>query len=348
MAIAPEALKAALKAEAQRLGLDRVGLCAPHPFSAERAVLEARPANPFEEPNIELRTEPERLLPGCRTVVAVAVSYHMPDAEPPADGALRGWLSRYCRGEDYHTLMESRLNALGAWLEAQVPGSRSYVHVDIGPPLDRAIAERAGLGRFGKSTLLITPGLGTWTFLGELFTTVELPPDPPASFSPCGSCTRCLDACPTGALTEWKLDWSQCLGYLNQADGAIPEGHRVAMGTRLFGCDDCQDVCPYNRTAATGLHPEFTPIPGIGDGPDLVELLAMTEAEFERRYAPTAAAWRGLPTLQRNALVALGNSGRPEARRVLAPFLDHPDPLLREHAEWALERLTQTLPPVTP
>lgn len=341
------ALKTALKAHGHALGLDLVGVCAAHPFARERERLLSRPVNPFEEPDADLRTDPERLLPGCRSIVAVAVSYLMPDP-PPGEGDLHGWLSRYCRGEDYHTLIEERLQALATWLEAEVPGSRSYVHVDIGPPVDRAIAERAGLGRYGKSTLLIAPKLGTWTFIGELFTTVELPPDPEAAFNPCGSCTRCLDACPTGALTEWQLDWSRCLGYLNQADGPVPLEFRAPMKDRLFGCDDCQDVCPYNRTALSGLHPEFAPIPGIGDGPDLVELLAMTTSEFDRRYTPTAAHWRGLPTVQRNAVVALGNSGKPAALAPLQAALGHPDPLVRGHAAWGLGRLGQLCPEVTP
>jgi epoxyqueuosine reductase len=206
------------------------------------------------------------------------------------------------------------------------------------------VAVRAGLGKFGKSTLLIAPGFGTWTFLGEVYTTVALEPDPPANFNPCGSCTRCMDACPTGAIADWQLDWRKCLGYVNQMDGAIPREYREVMGNRLFGCDDCQTVCPYNRTAAIGLHPEYAPRPGIGAHPDLAGLLALDEPGFETLYGPTAAAWRGLEAVQRNALVALGNTGRTEALSPLLAALDNERPLLRRHAAWGLGRLAGLVP----
>ncbi|MFN3430776.1 MAG: tRNA epoxyqueuosine(34) reductase QueG [Candidatus Sericytochromatia bacterium] len=344
-------LVAELKAHAAALGLDRVGVADARPFEAEREALLARAAgpglNPYEHQDIADRVEPDRLLPGVKAIVAVAMSYAMP--EPP-DGTdpetLTGWLSMYCRGLDYHQLLEERMGALAAWIEARVPGSRSYVHVDIGPPLDRAVAMRAGLGKFGKSTLLITPGLGTWTFLGEVYTTAALPPDEPLAFNPCGTCTRCLDACPTGALTEWSLDWTRCLGYVNQMDGAVPLEYREVMGDRLFGCDDCQTVCPYNRAAATGLHPEYAPLPGIGARPDLVGLMNLDEPAFDALYGPTAAAWRGLEAVQRNALVALGNTGRAEAIAPLTEALAHDRPLLRRHAAWGLGRLAGLVPAV--
>jgi epoxyqueuosine reductase len=344
-------LVAELKAHAATLGLDRVGVTDARPFEAERQALLARAVspglNPYEHQDIADRVEPDRLLPGARSIVAVAMSYAMPEPPESADpGALTGWLSMYCRGLDYHQLLEGRMGALAAWIESRVPGSRSYVHVDIGPPLDRAVAVRAGLGKFGKSTLLIAPGLGTWTFLGEVYTTAELAPDEPLAFNPCGSCTRCLDACPTGALTEWSLDWTRCLGYVNQMDGAVPEAFRAVMGDRLFGCDDCQTVCPYNRAAATGLHPEYAPLPGIGARPDLVGLMRLDEPAFDSLYGPTAAAWRGLEAVQRNALVALGNTGRAEAIAPLTEALSHDRPLLRLHAAWGLGRLAAQVPAV--
>lgn len=341
-------LSAELKAYARSIGLDLVGITTAQPFEPEREALVAREAgpglNPFEHPVVADRVEPERLLPGAQAIVAVGMSYAMPD--PPAEDApeLSGWLSVYCRGLDYHQLLEDRMGRVAAWLEARVPGSASYVHVDIGPPMDRAVAARAGLGKFGKSTLLIAPGFGTWTFLGEVYTTVALEPDAPLAFNPCGSCTRCLDACPTDALTPWQLDWRKCLGYLNQMDGAIPREYREVMGDRLFGCDDCQTVCPYNRTAATGLHPEFAPRDGIGARPDLAGLLAMDEPEFERLYGPTAAAWRGLEAVQRNALVALGNSGQSASIAPALEALESPSALLRRHAAWALGQLMEWSP----
>jgi epoxyqueuosine reductase len=341
-----------LKAYARSIGLDLVGVAEATPFEAERHFLEARAAttgpNPYEHQEVADRVEPSRVLEGVRAIVAVGMSYAMPEPPREDDPELAGWLSVYCRGLDYHQLLEARMGQVAAWLEAEVPGSRSFVHVDIGMPLDRAVAVRAGLGKFGKSTLLIAPGFGTWTFLGEVYTTVALQPDPPSAFNPCGTCTRCIDACPTQAITEWQLDWRQCLGYINQMDGAIPLEFRAVMGNRLFGCDDCQTVCPYNRTAATGLHPEYAPRPGIGAHPDLVGLMAMDEPAFESLYGPTAAAWRGLEAVQRNALVALGNTGKAAAIAPLIDALSHERPLLRRHAAWGLGRLAELVPAIAP
>jgi epoxyqueuosine reductase len=339
-----DALKTALKAQAKSLGFDVVGIATATPFARERAYLTQRASapNPFEWPDQEARTEPQKILPGVQAIVAVGMTYLMSEAPAPSD-PLHGWLSRYCRGLDYHELMETRLRALADWLIAAVPDSRAYAHVDVGAPLDRAVAARAGLGRFGKSTQLISRGFGGWTFLGELFTTVPLPPDAPESWNVCGACRRCLDVCPTQALRPWEIDANRCLGYINQMDGDIPEDLRALLGNRLFGCDDCLTVCPYTHTAARDVHPEFAPLPEPGAHPDLRALLAMDETEFTRVYGSTAAAWRGLEILQRNAVVALGNSGVESARPLLQQALQSPSALLRRHAAWALARLDETV-----
>lgn len=348
-----EQLKAELKAQARALGLDLVGVAPAEPFLAEKALLEERVAtglgpNPFECQEIAPRVYPEHLLPGVKSIIAAGISYLMPDEAPPpehADGVPRGWLSRYCRGQDYHRLLHERLEALAAWLTAAVPSARTLVHVDTGPPLDRAVAERAGIGKFGKHTNLITRGFGTWVFLGEILTDVELPPDTPVTAA-CGSCTRCLDACPTGCLTPWRIEANRCLSYITQMKGDIPPEYREVMGNRLFGCDDCQDVCPYNKKAVSGAHPEFAADPAIGTEPDLLQLLAMTKGDFKRWFAPTAAGWRGKTTLQRNALIALANSGDPHGFETLAAYLGSESPLLRGHAAWGLGRLARLAPGV--
>jgi epoxyqueuosine reductase len=347
---APGEIEAALKEHARELGFDSVGIAQAMPFVREQAYLESRSTNgiepnPFEWPDLHARVDPREVLPDVQSIVAVGMSYLMPDDDQPRS-PLSGWFSRYCRGLDYHTVLDERMAQLARWLQKQVPDARCVVHADTGAPLDRAIAERAGLGRFGKSTLLVTRGLGTWTFLGEIFTTIGLTPDEPADWNVCGTCTRCLDACPTGCLTPWQIDSTHCLGFLNQSSGDIPRQFRAAMGDRLFGCDDCQDVCPYNRVAARGLHHEFAPRDGLNPGPDLVQLLDMDQSEFARVIGPTAAAWRGLRTLQRNALVALGNSGDPDALAPLVSKLDHLSPKLRVHAAWGLGRLAILVPGV--
>lgn len=343
-----ELLKAELKAFARSAGLDLIGVASAEPFGPERERLQRRQEaglgpNPFEHPVIEPRVEPELLLPGARSIIAAGISYLM--EEQPADPApaLRGWLSRYCRGEDYHRLLHRRLTAVAAWLQERAPGTRIQVHVDTGPPLDRAVAERAGIGKFGKHTNLITPQYGTWVFLGEILTDLQLPPDEPVEAA-CGSCTLCLEACPTGCITEWNLEANRCLSYVTQMKGIIPTEFREVMGNRLFGCDDCQDVCPYNRRAKKGLHPEFAPVPELGAEPDLLQLMRMTKGEFRRWFTPTAAGWRGKTTIQRNAVIALGNSGSPEALPPLQGALAAESAVLRAHAAWALGRLARQRP----
>lgn len=344
-------LKAALKAYGQEIGLDLVGVAPAEPFDAERERLEQRKErghgpNPFEVQDIEQRVYLDRLLPGVQSIVAAGVSYLMPDEPPPEEPQqLKGWLSRYCRGLDYHHLLKERLTKLARWLEEQVPGCRTLVYVDTGPPLDRAVAERAGIGKFGKHTNLITPGYGTWVFLGEVLTDLPLPPDEPVEAA-CGSCTLCIDACPTGCITEWNLDANRCLSYVTQMKGIIPEEYREVLGNRLFGCDDCQDVCPYNKRARHGRHPEFAPVPEVGAEPSLLQMMAMTKSEFRSWFEPTAAGWRGKTTIQRNALIALGNAGDPDGLPALIQALVSESQVLRATAAWGLGRLARQAPAI--
>ncbi len=341
-------LEAELKAYGRSVGLDLIGVAPADPFGTERERLQARAEkgwgpNPYEFQEIEPRVTPELLLPGARSIIAAGISYLMEDEPLQDEQALRGWLSRYCRGLDYHQVLKAKLQQVAAWLEERVPGARTLVHVDTGPPLERAVAERAGIGKFGKHTNLITPEYGTWVFLGNIITDVALEPDTPVEAA-CGSCTLCIDACPTQCLTEWNLDANRCLSYVTQMKGIIPEEYREVMGNRLFGCDDCQDVCPYNKKARRGLHPEFGAVPEVGGAPNLLQMMAMTKSDFRRWFEPTAAGWRGKTTIQRNALVALGNSGDPAALDPLRDALTSESPVLRAHAAWGLGRLARTVP----
>jgi len=342
-------LKRALFAYADAIGIDLIGVAPAHPFLTEEVRLAERAErghgpNPYEHQVIADRVYPDRLLPGVQSIIAVGISYYHPDQPPPEPPALRGWLSRYCRGLDYHRLLRERLTQLAAWLDQQAPGHQHLAMVDTGPPLDRAVAERAGIGKFGKHTNLITREHGTWVFLGEVLTTLPLPPDQPTPAA-CGSCTLCIDACPTGCITEWNLDANRCLSYVTQMKGIIPAEYREVMGNRLFGCDDCQDVCPYNRKVRPTRHREFAPVPELGGGePDLLKLLSMTKSDFRRWFEPTAAGWRGKSTIQRNAVIALGNSGDVAALEPLAQALQSESDVIRAHAAWALGRLARLAP----
>lgn len=329
-----------VKAEARRLGLDLVGIASAAPFLQEKALLRERESlgyrSPLEERDVALRTDPARLLPGVRSIIAVGLNYYQP-AEASGDGALRGWLSRYARGRvDYHRLLREKLERLGEYLQQRVPGSLVQSHVDTGPPLDRAVAVRAGLGWYGKHAQLITRDYASWVFLGELLTDLELQPDQPVAGT-CGRCQRCLLACPTGAIVApGVVDSSRCLSAVTQLKGFLPREHRRAMGNRVFGCDDCLDACPHNVRAKPALEPGLQPNPEVGGFPDLAALLQMTRGQFKRWFQQGAAGWRGKTVLQRNALIALGNSGDPRALPWLLGALQDQRPVMRGHAAWAL------------
>lgn len=340
-----ETLEGQIKAEGRRLGLDLVGIAAAEPFTAEAAILTVRGAlgyrSPLEEADAALRTEPERLLPGARSIIAVGLNYYQPD-DLPAEGGLRGRLSRYARGRvDYHRLLRGRLEALGEYLQRRVPGARVQMHVDTGPPLDRAVAVRAGLGWYGKHAQLITRGYAAWVFLGELLTDAALSPDR-AVAGTCGVCQRCIVACPTGAIVApGVIDASRCLSAVTQQKGYLPRTLRRAMGTRIFGCDDCLDACPHNVRARPAALSELAVNPEVGGYPELASLLTMTRGQFKRWFAAGAAGWRGKTVLQRNAVVVLGNSGDPRALPLLLTALTDARPVLRGHAAWALAELVR-------
>jgi len=283
-----ERLAAELKRRAVELGFDLVGVAAAGPVDPDRRLarwLEAGMHGGMEymARTARLRADPRRVLPGCRSVVAVAMSYRT--SPPPSTERLPGdrvWISRYAWGRDYHRVLRKRLVRLGRWLEERAPGSGWRVSVDTGPVLEREWAARAGLGWIGKSTSLVNRRLGSELFLGVLLTTVELPPDPPAT-GHCGRCTACLDACPAGAFPEpGVLDARRCVAYLTvEHRGELPGELRPALGRMVAGCDVCQEVCPWTRRAPADLHPEFLPAPHRYR-PRLATLEALDEAGWRR------------------------------------------------------------------
>jgi len=297
----------------------------------------------------ERRADPRLVLSGAKTVISVAMSYYRggwPEAEAsstpgePAGWALRGKVARYAWGRDYHKRIKRRLRRLAAAIRAIEPSVRYLAYVDTGPVLDRGWAERAGVGWIGKNTNVISKDAGSWRFLGEILTDLELPADPPAK-NYCGRCDRCIGACPTGAIVgPYQLDARRCISYLTiEHRGAIPLEIRPAIGTRIFGCDDCQEVCPWNRFAVKTADPDFAERPEQ-QTPELTGLLALDDAAFAARYAGTALRRAGRDRFARNAAVALGNlrdrRAVPALRRAL--LQDH-DPFTRGHAAWALGRI---------
>ena len=299
----------------------------------------------YLERTADVRVDPRLFVPDARTVVALAVSYHAgADLIPLRDGldSGRGMVARYARHEDYHEVLAPRLRQLAEAVDGWGgPGTRTAWHVDAGPVLERDIAEAAGVGFVGKHTNLIGRGLGNWFFLAGLVTTAEIEPDPPAR-NHCGSCARCLAACPTGAITApYELDARRCISYLTiELKGSIPEELRPAIGNRLFGCDDCLAACPWNRFAKEARLLAEHRRPDLGT-PDLVGLLALDNAAFKLRFAGTPLMRGKRRGVLRNACVVLGNLRDPAALPALERAAGDSEPLVAEHARWAIGRIEQ-------
>jgi len=319
---------------AEELGLDAVGAAPVAPYEeTERHIRERRARGLFGEMRFtmaqpEVSCHPETLLDGARTVISAALCYWVEGEEPPPG---HGRLPRYTWWDAYSVLRE-RLDELGRRLEGEY-----RVLVDANQHVDREAAARAGVGFYGKNTMLITRRHGSWVVLGTLVTSAEIEATPPLDAG-CGSCTLCIDACPTDALGEvGVLDATRCLSYWTQSADPFPEEYREALGDRVYGCDICQDVCPWNRGVERRRAGEPAPS-GVESHVSLVDWLQADGAELAERYDRLFVPRNDPRYLRRNALVALGNAGDPRARSAAEPFAGGDDPLLREHAEWALGR----------
>lgn len=289
------------------------------------------------------RSRPAELVPGTRRIISVRMNYRPPaalDGLSVISQGNRAFVSRYALGRDYHKVLRNRLQKLAEQIQ-QVVGEFGYrAFVDSAPVMEVELATQAGLGWRGKHSLLLTREHGSYFFLGELFTDLPLPVDPPLAQEHCGRCSRCITACPTGAIVApYKVDARRCISYLTiELHGAIPEPLRPLIGNRVYGCDDCQLVCPWNRFAIDSTQPDFAVRNGLDDV-SLVELFAWTEAEFSQKLAGTAIYRIGHERWLRNIAVGLGNAPTgPEVIAALQSRLDHPSDLVREHVQWALRQ----------
>jgi epoxyqueuosine reductase len=337
-------LETLIKAQAYGLGFDLAGIAPLGPAASAGAFDDWLARGFAGEMSYIPRTAEKRRdsrLPFEKTQMAIVVAMNYGGREPS------GPVARYARGDDYHEIMIDRLNALHRWIEARVGrGISGKAYVDTGPILERDLARRAGLGWFGKNTTLINPRAGSFFFLGALLVDLELDADAPFQSDHCGSCRRCLDACPTGALVEAHvLDANRCISYLTiELKGAIPAEFHEAIGDLIYGCDICQEVCPWNEKFATALAGDspFRPRAALGGKNARTvarELLAMSDEEFRAAFRGSPMKRAKLRGLKRNAAVALGNIGNPEDVDVLTRALDDPEPLVPEHAAWALTRI---------
>ena len=344
-------LTARIKDAARAAGFDAVGIARAEPFERDRVVLRERIAAGhysglpwFSAERADFSSDPRNLLPTARSIISLAVSYR-PAGMPPAaePGRPRGRISAYAWGRDYHSVLKERMERVVAFMRTACgPTRQARTLVDTARILDRAAARRAGVGWVGKHTNVITKAAGSWVFLGEILTELELEPDAPLRTN-CGSCDLCLHACPTGAIVApYVVDNNRCISYLTiEHRGAIPRELRPLMGNWVFGCDICQEVCPPNLRP--GL-PADQELGGASEGaaagaPELIPLLEITPQEFTRRFGTSPVKRAKREGLQRNAAVALGNSGDRAAVPALARALRESVPLVRLHAAWALGRL---------
>lgn len=330
---------------AKSIGVDKIGFTTAAPFHELKNRLRRQQdlgfQSGFEESDVELRTEPLQLLEGAESIIAIAVAYpsRMQDAPQGKKGERRGIFCRASWGVDYHTAVRERLQLLEAWLTERVPGVKMKSMVDTGELVDRAVAERAGIGWSAKNCSVITPEFGSYVYLGELMTNIPFVPDTPME-DECGDCTLCIDVCPTGAIVApGQLNSQRCIAFLTQTKGFLPDEFRSKIGNRLYGCDTCQTVCPKNKGKLNWIHDEFTPDPELAK-PLLQPLLNMSNKEFKTKFGQVSGSWRGKKPIQRNAILALAHFKEQAAVPDLLELLKCDErPVIRGTAAWALGKI---------
>ncbi len=339
-------VKTIVKQYARDLGFDLVGVTSAETFAQDRAVALQRLRTGlmdglpwYTEARVLRGTDPQELLPGARSIICLGLNYYQPEATEPEAPTLVGKVARYAWGEDYHKVMKTRMRGYVAGLSARLETAfAARWYVDDGPMLDRAVARRAGIGWFGKNTNILTPSHGSWVFLGQVVTDLEMEPDPPLQKT-CGNCVRCIDACPTGAIVApYVIDNTRCISHLTiENRGPIPRWLRPQMLDWVFGCDICQDVCPVNRKALPSQDPAFQR--KQLNVLDLIGLLELSEEEFRSRFRGSPILRAKRVGLQRNACVAMGNLKEQAAVPALCRALASAEPLVRGHAAWALGQI---------
>ena len=319
------------------VGIAPVGLTAESSFYPEWLARGYAGEMKYFERQAAARMDPASLLPGVRSVIVCAINYNTGRPLTTVD-RLRAWVSRYAWGADYHENLREKLNALAQWIGTQTP-VRTRTFVDTGPVNERVFAKYAGIGWFGKNTCIIHEKAGSWLFLGCVLTDLALDNDTPVP-DRCGSCTRCIDACPTDAIVApYVLDSRKCISYTTiELRGDIPETERDGIGHHLFGCDICQDVCPWNRRAPVSLNEEFQPKQDLF-WPEIERLLQKDETEWKELIRGTAMRRAKVKGLLRNLMVVAGNSGVHGFTQSLQKFLDHSESTVRSHAKWAIDKL---------
>ncbi|BDH62994.1 epoxyqueuosine reductase [Lysinibacillus sp. PLM2] len=340
-----EQLQQQLIEYASSIGVDKIGFTTASPFNELKNRLKRQQElgyqSGFEESDIDKRTEPIRLLDSAESIIAIALAYpsKMEDAPSGKKGARRGIFARASWGIDYHVAVRERLQLIEEWLREKVPNVQLKSMVDTGELVDRAVAERAGIGWSGKNCSIITPEFGSYVYLGEMITNIPFAPDTPIE-NECGDCTLCLDVCPTGALVNpGQLNAQRCVAFLTQTKDYLPDEFRAKIGNRIYGCDTCQTVCPKNKGKMNWIHDEFKPDPEIAK-PLLQPLLNMSNKEFKATFGYVSGSWRGKKPIQRNAIIALAHFKEQSAVPDLIDIMKKDErPVMRGTAAWAIGKI---------
>lgn len=354
-ALSPSLLAQEIKQTAKELGLSACAITDTDLQEAETHLLNWLNAGfhgemHYMERHGTKRSRPDSLEPGTIRIVSVRLDYgrkDMSEAHDVLQNPELGYVSRYALGRDYHKVLRKRLQQLADFIKTRAGEFGYRAFVDSAPVLEKALAEKAGLGWIGKHSNLLNESAGSWFFLGELYTNLDIAVDPPQANNHCGSCTACIDACPTQAIVApFKVDARRCISYHTiELRSSIPLEFRKSMGNRIYGCDDCQLVCPFNKFSSDTTEKDFAPRHGL-DAPSLIGLFEWTEDEFKQRFEGSPIRRIGYDCWMRNIAVALGNAPTSEALlRALKNRINHPSVLVREHVLWALEQHSQM--PVT-
>ncbi|MBG9910811.1 epoxyqueuosine reductase [Bacillus xiamenensis] len=338
-------LKEELIQYANEIGVDKIRFASADTFDSlkDRLILHESLGylSGFEEPDIEKRTNPALLLPKAKSIVAIALAYpsKMKDAPRSTKDARRGIFCRASWGTDYHVVLKKKLDMLEEFLRSKHEDIRTKSMVDTGELSDRAVAERAGIGFSAKNCMIITPEFGSYVYLAEMITNVPFEPDEKIE-EQCGTCNKCVDSCPTGALVNpGQLNSQRCISFLTQTKGFLPDEFRSKIGNRLYGCDTCQIVCPINKGKDFHLHPEMEPDPEIAK-PLLKPLLTISNREFKEKYGHVSGSWRGKKPIQRNAILALAHFKDTSALPDLVELMHKdPRPVIRGTAAWAIGKI---------
>ncbi|MGC9935191.1 tRNA epoxyqueuosine(34) reductase QueG [Priestia aryabhattai] len=338
-------LKEEIISYSKEIGIDKIGFASASMFDELKNRLLAQQelgyASGFEEPDIEKRVDPTLVVPKARSIISIALAYpsKLKDASKSTKEDRRGIFCRASWGQDYHTVLRDRLQKLEAFIKEKVPAAILQSMVDTGELSDRAVAERAGIGWSGKNCAIITPEFGSYVYLGEMITDIPFPPDKPIEDG-CGTCNKCVDACPTGALvTGGQLNSQRCIAFLTQTKGFLAEEFRSKLGNRLYGCDTCQTVCPENKGKDFHFHPEMEPDPELAK-PKLKPLLTMSNREFKEKFGHVSGSWRGKKPIQRNAIIALAHFKDQTAVPDLIELIKNDvRPVIRGTAAWALGKI---------